>query len=155
MIISCNNCKKKFEVKENLIPENGRFLQCSQCSHKWFFKKKIITYKENNKQTIKEKELQKTFKKDIPNDVQKIITDAESIKDRKKTIPKNKDIKESKKISFFNLLLVIIITLSALILVLDTFKSPINNLYPDFNFILDNFYETLKDLFFFFKDLIR
>jgi predicted Zn finger-like uncharacterized protein len=42
MIISCNNCNKKFEIESNLIPEKGRLLQCSVCQHKWFFKKKII-----------------------------------------------------------------------------------------------------------------
>ena len=39
MIISCENCNKRFEVSDNLIPEEGRLLQCSSCDHKWFFKK--------------------------------------------------------------------------------------------------------------------
>ena len=38
MIISCQNCSKKFDVEDNLIPENGRMLQCSSCDYKWFFK---------------------------------------------------------------------------------------------------------------------
>ena len=41
MIISCNNCGKKFNIDSNLIPKNGRLLQCSSCNHKWFFKKEI------------------------------------------------------------------------------------------------------------------
>ena len=40
MIITCDNCQKKFEIDQDLIPENGRLLQCSACNHKWFFKKK-------------------------------------------------------------------------------------------------------------------
>ena len=41
MIISCNNCNKKFNLDSNLIPENGRLLQCASCDHKWFFKKEV------------------------------------------------------------------------------------------------------------------
>ena len=42
MIITCNNCHKKFNIDSALISENGRLLQCSACDHKWFFKKEII-----------------------------------------------------------------------------------------------------------------
>ena len=45
MIISCENCSKTFNVKDDLIPKNGRMLKCSKCGHKWFFKKEF----ENNK----------------------------------------------------------------------------------------------------------
>ena len=40
MIISCEVCNKKFEINSNLIPSDGRTLQCGSCNHKWFFKKK-------------------------------------------------------------------------------------------------------------------
>ena len=39
MIIECENCNKKFDIDQNLIPEKGRLLLCSSCNHKWFFKK--------------------------------------------------------------------------------------------------------------------
>jgi len=42
MIITCTNCNKKFEVDSNLIPNEGRQLQCSSCNYEWFFKKKIL-----------------------------------------------------------------------------------------------------------------
>ena len=38
MIISCINCNKKFEVNSDLIPNEGRLLQCSSCNQEWFFK---------------------------------------------------------------------------------------------------------------------
>ena len=47
MIISCTNCSKKFEINSDLIPESGRLLECSACSHQWFLKKKIEITKEN------------------------------------------------------------------------------------------------------------
>ena len=40
MIISCEECNKKFEIDEKLIPSEGRTLQCGSCEHKWFFIKK-------------------------------------------------------------------------------------------------------------------
>ena len=54
MIISCENCNKRFEVSDNLKPEQGRLLQCSSCDHKWFFKKteKLIE-KKNQKKALK------------------------------------------------------------------------------------------------------
>ena len=41
MIISCDNCHKKFDIKSSLIPEKGRLLQCNSCNYKWFFKKEV------------------------------------------------------------------------------------------------------------------
>ena len=41
MIISCDQCLKKFEIDSNLIPNKGRLLQCSSCNHKWFYKKEM------------------------------------------------------------------------------------------------------------------
>ena len=41
MIVSCINCNKKFKINSDLIPENGRLLQCSSCNHQWFFKKEL------------------------------------------------------------------------------------------------------------------
>ena len=38
MIISCPSCKKKFEIDGNLIPKEGRNLQCGSCSKVWFYK---------------------------------------------------------------------------------------------------------------------
>ena len=42
MIIRCNNCSKKFDIKADLIPDIGRLLLCSSCQHQWFFKKETL-----------------------------------------------------------------------------------------------------------------
>ena len=39
MIIECINCNKKFEVNSDLIPKEGRNIQCGSCNHLWFFEK--------------------------------------------------------------------------------------------------------------------
>ena len=63
--------------------------------------------------------------------------------------------KNLEKFKFLNFLFLSIITFAALILILDTFKFQINNVVPGFNLLLVNFYESLKDVYLFFKDLIR
>ncbi len=151
MIISCPNCKKKFEVADNLIPESGRFLQCSRCSNKWFFKNELPTIKQKNDIKIRTEYLSKN---EIPSEVERIIIDAEKSEANNDNLNKA-SVKKIDKIVFFNLLMVILISFSAFIILLDTFKNPIESILPGFNFMLDNFYETLKDLFLFFKDLIR
>ena len=37
MIIECINCSKKFDVNSELIPSEGRTIQCGSCNHVWFF----------------------------------------------------------------------------------------------------------------------
>ena len=39
MIIECPCKKKKFNIDTNLIPAEGRNLQCGSCDRVWFYKK--------------------------------------------------------------------------------------------------------------------
>ena len=61
---------------------------------------------------------------------------------------------ENKKLSFLNVILVFIISIIALIVLLDTFKNPINLMIPNIEFILESLYETLKDILLFIQDLL-
>ena len=139
MIIGCENCNKKFEVDTNLIPDNGRLLQCSACNHKWFYKiPKISDFKLSDNQNIKEE------------------TENLSIENEKAEVKK-----KYKQISFGNIffkllsyIIIFIITLIAVIIVLDTFKSPLSSIFPNLELFLFNLIETLKDIKFFIKDLI-
>ena len=76
MIISCPNCKKKFEVPDNLIPESGRLLKCSGCSNKWFFKNETPIVKKN--ETINDIKItnEHSPQNEIPSEVESIIIDA-------------------------------------------------------------------------------
>ena len=49
MIIECPNCNKKFNLDEKLIPQNGRTLKCSSCSHIWHHKVSLNIDNNNNK----------------------------------------------------------------------------------------------------------
>ena len=140
MIIECINCHKKFEVDSELIPKNGRDIQCGSCSHKWFYKTKIIKNFDDN------------IEKSIANNYENFV-------EKKEKIKKNKEIFKKKHHNFFSLsgilsyLIVIIISFVALILILDTFKIQLNIFFPNLNLKLFSLFETLKDIFLFTQNL--
>ena len=55
MIIDCPVCNKKFDIDQDLIPTDGRLLQCGSCNHKWFFKLNINEKNPEEEITIKPK----------------------------------------------------------------------------------------------------
>ena len=150
MIIECIKCSKKFEVNSDLIPSDGRTIQCGSCGHVWFFKKQKIDFKKDN------------IKKDIteiPKKDPKIKTDKVEKIDRIIN-KKNKALIEYKKSSFTFLkflryIIVFVLSVGGLFLVLDTFKIPLSNFFPELELILFNFYEIFQDIFLFLKDLIK
>ena len=153
MIIQCINCNKKFEVNSELIPEKGRTIQCGACNHVWFYKKDQIQLqptKPINQDELSEKSQNTQIIKQ-PNQQQGKI--------KKKSIPKGSEIVEYNPRSNFTLgkflsyLLVIMISFIAIIIVLDTFKTPLYDIFPELELILFNLYETLKDINLFIKDL--
>ena len=142
MIIACPKCKKKFDIENSLIPEKGRLLQCSSCNNKWFFKKTIELKKKIERISTK------TKTNIIPKETEDIIIEAEENNTKVENLKKN-------NLPILNLLLITLISFAALIIFLDTFKIQINNLVPGFEFLLENFYETLKDFYLFTIDLIK
>jgi len=55
--------------------------------------------------------------------------------------------------NFLSYIIVSIITFIAIIIVLDTFKSPLSNIFPNLELVLYNLFETLRDVILFAKDL--
>tara|TARA_B100001996_G_C18465648_1_gene517892 strand:+ start:63 stop:713 length:651 start_codon:yes stop_codon:yes gene_type:complete len=49
MIIQCESCSRKFNVKNTDIPKEGRMVQCGYCSTKWHYKPEIISTKSPKK----------------------------------------------------------------------------------------------------------
>ena len=71
---------------------------------------------------------------------------------QKNTTPtKNTEKKGSK---FFSYLIAFIISLVGLIILLDTLKNPLINVFPGLEIILFNLFETLQDIKLFIIDLI-
>lgn len=148
MIIDCPVCNKKFDIDQDLIPTDGRLLQCGSCNHKWFFKLNI-----NEKKP--EEEIKIKPKKDFNINVES--TDKNLKKEinvgTKEIIPKKK--KEKKSINYLNIILVIIISTAAFILVLDTFKNQLTSVFPNIKFLLNNLYQSIEDIKLFILDLIK
>ena len=169
MIISCPNCIKKFNIDEKLIPINGRLLQCSSCKHRWHYDlpKDQNIVSELSKEEITEDTTKVDLIKINPaksnDEIKSKIKKKQKVKKtRKKKTKENEDevsanIVEPKNTSrsFFNILLIIIITFIALILVLDTFKNNLSDYFPFLIPALDNFYEIIFDISSFIKDLIK
>ena len=157
MIITCPCEKKQFKIDSSLIPNEGRELQCGSCERVWFYKPQnegeapltlnnnISTNKTEQNNDIKEKnlEISKTLQKE------KII-EAETEKENLKTVEKS----EGKKSKLFSYLIVFIISFVALIILVDTLKTPLINVFPGLEVILFNLFETLQDIKLFIIDLI-
>ena len=165
MIITCPNCNKQFKIDNSLIPDEGRDLQCGSCNHVWFYniqeknnevlelKQEIIsehieTKAENKEEKIEEKQQpEEIIKTEINN--KKIEKNSEK---QKNTTKLKKT--ENKGSKFFSYLIVFIISFVALIILLDTLKTPLINVFPGLEIILFNLFETLQDIKLFIIDLI-
>ena len=155
MIITCPNCNKQFKIDNSLIPDEGRDLQCGSCNHVWFYK----TEEENNEvlklnEEIVSKEIEtKAVKKKekIEIEINNKKKEKTSEKQKINTVSKNTSNKGSK---FFSYLIVLIISFVALIILLDTLKTPLINVFPGLEIILFNLFETLQDIKLFIIDLI-
>jgi len=152
MIIGCINCSKKFKVNSDLIPSTGRTIQCGSCNHVWFFDPNNLISEGRKKTKIEKK---------IP--ITNLISENKKPKTKpivnKNFLEKNYEITEYKSKSsfsfgkFLSYLLVFIISFIGLIIVIDTFNSPLYELFPNLEIVMFSFFETLKDIQLFIKDL--
>ena len=166
MIVTCPKCKKKFNIDPDLIPEDGRDLKCGSCNHVWLYKikdvnSKPLTLNENNDNNEIESDKTETesdgqVEKNQP--IHKKINEKDEDINTKKIQEKQKTISKDKSKNtggiFFSYLIVFIITFVALIILLDTLKTPLINLFPRLEIILFNLFETLQDIKLFIIDLI-
>ena len=147
MIIVCPSCRKNFDVDENLIPDKGRLLKCGSCNQTWFFNKNVSEQTESliDKHAKPKKNLYKNENIDKSVSKAPIKPGSELVKYKPKynfTFGK-----------FLSYIIVSIITFVAIIIVLDTFKDPLSNIFPNLELALYNLFETLRDLILFAKDL--
>ena len=181
MIITCNNCNKKFDVDSNLISEKGRLLQCASCDHKWFFKKEVIentvspiiedidndnvnVFDQNNPTNNDEINPSDLLKKEIFEDTEEKLDEKIEVNNEEEPKKKidanisestqiNTKQKKQKNFKIFNIFIVTIISCVAFVITIDTFKYPIGKIVPNIEFILYNLYESIKDISLFIRDL--
>ena len=165
MIITCPNCNKQFKIDNSLIPDEGRDLQCGSCNHIWFYN---IQEKNNDvlelkqeiiSEDIETKAVNKEDKIEEKQQSEEIIKTEINNKKKEKYSEKQKNTTTLKKTEnkgnkFFSYLIVFIISFVALIILLDTLKTPLINVFPGLEIILFNLFETLQDIKLFIIDLI-
>ena len=162
MIITCPSCNKNFKIEDSLIPSKGRNLQCGSCNHYWFYKienktteslkleedieEKVNEYSEDNVSNSSNSE---SLKAKLDHKLEKEI--------KKEDIIQNSSLpKKSKKITFSKFLsyiIVLIISFSVFIILIDTLKTPLIDIFPGLEILLFNLFETLQDIKLFIIDL--
>ena len=154
MIIVCPSCSKNFNVRDDQIPDKGRLLQCSNCKHEWFFSKNTIPIDDNLDEQSNDELTQESFG---ILDEEEDRSAEEIVEDKKVELekPKNTYKKKTKKVNFFKLLLVFIISFVAFVLIVDTFIVQISLYIPFAEKYLDNLYQSIIDISLFFQNLIK
>ena len=154
MIIVCPSCGKNFNVREDQIPDKGRLLQCSNCKHEWFYTKNTIPIDDNIDELSNDELTQESFgildEEEYHHD--EAIVGDKTVELEKPKISKKQ---EGKRLNFFKILLVFIISFAAFILIVDTFIIQISEYVPFAEKYLDNLYQSIIDISLFFQNLIK
>ncbi len=164
MIIECPACSKKFNIDEKLIPNEGRLLKCGNCDHTWFFKKE-----ENIKLKAETTRLNKIKENKSEINIEPVEEPIKQIKKIRKKISKKSATKESTSKELISIdkssvsrenniikkIFLIIISIIAFILLIDTFKNQISLIFPGVLKMSNSLYLVINDLKLFIKDLVR
>ena len=165
MIITCPNCNKQFKIDNSLIPDEGRDLQCGSCNHIWFYniqeknnevlelKQEIISEDIETKAKNEEDKIEEKHKSEqiIKTEINNKKKEKKSEEQKNTTTLKKTENKGSK---FFSYLIVFIISFVAIVILLDTLKTPLIKVFPGIEIILFNLFETLQDIKLFIIDLV-
>ena len=164
MIIECPACSKKFNIDEKLIPAEGRLLKCGNCEHTWFYKKEEkknlgaettkISQNEENKSEINIEPVEEPVKQ--TKKIRKKISKKSSIKEStsKELVSIDKS-SVSRENNIIKKIFLIIVSIIAFILLIDTFKNHISVIFPGILQMSDSLYLVINDLKLFIKDLVR
>ena len=155
MIISCPNCNKQFKINPSLIHHNGRDVKCGSCDHVWFYK---IEDNKIEPLPLSDDFADKEIEDEIDNKIEEIIDESNDLSlqkdiDDKNDKPVKNKIKKNTSGKFFSYLMVSIISFVALIILIDTLKVPLINVFPGLEIFLFNLFEILKDIKLFIIDL--
>ena len=154
MIIVCPCNQKSFNIDDKLIPKEGRLVKCGVCNHTWFFKPSENIERKQDAATaytsIKEEENREIIR--VKQNKEAIKPKVDKTKENKKYLPA---IQREKNKNFSKLFLVFLISIIAIVILIDTFKVPLSYIIPNINFYLDNLYQSLIDIKLFTINLIN
>ena len=167
MIITCTECKKRFEVPDNAIPAEGRIVQCSSCSNEWkqfpikkpeIVNKTTVSSPKKTTQPVKKKTVKKS-KGPVPyskeymqqkwgGTVQSYAVEKGLSKSPKKISKpqKRKGVKEMEKpgFGFFNYIIIFFVLSTFLIGILNFERSRLSRKFPFLEPYIDHFFESLE-----------
>ena len=163
MIIECPACYKKFNIDEKLIPDEGRLLKCGNCEHTWFYKKEEkknleaettkISQIEENKSEINIEPVEEPIKQ--TKKTKKISKKSSTKMSKSKELVSIDKSSVSRENNIIKKIFLVIISIIAFILLIDTFKNQISVIFPGIIRMLDTLYLVINDLKLFIKDLVR
>jgi predicted Zn finger-like uncharacterized protein len=169
MILNCNSCGKKFVVPDQAISSAGRIVQCGSCGNKW---KQFPIKNEIKKTTIDKKiiapkkpaltKIPKPKKKGVKKTREIDLYSPEYLQKKHGININNIDVKANKtqiinqKVSFgfYNSMIFIIIAVIFFSRSLYFFQDFITQNLPLTEFYLDYFFESIRNMFEIFKNLI-
>ncbi len=165
MILSCNSCEKKFVVPDKAITSAGRIVQCGSCGNKWK-QFPIKTEKENIQPAKKAKTTKKIPETKLPKPKKKKPSKKREIDlyspeylakkhgiNLKDQI-NNPEIKNRVSIGFYPTILIFIVLIIAVSRTLYFFQDFIIEKLPFAEFYLKYFFESIRNLFEIWKNLI-
>ena len=163
MILSCNSCEKKFVVPDKAITSSGRLVQCGSCGNKWkqfpldkiekkpqILKKKINTSSKVNFPKIKKKKSQK--KREINLYSPEYLAKKHGIKLNEPA--EETKLKNRVTFGFYNSLIFFIVIVIFLSRGLYFSQDFIIEKLPFTEFYLEYFFESIRNLFEIWKNLI-
>ena len=174
MILTCNSCDKKFVVPDSAITASGRMVQCGSCGNKWRQfpvgevkktqsiprTKKVESKPQSDKQKIQKP---KKIKKTAPKKSREISLYSPEYLAKKHGIKIN-EVHPEKKISkqekgkvsfgFYNSLIVFIFLVIALPRILYFSQEFIITNIPASEYYLNYFFESIRNIFEIWKNLI-
>ena len=167
MILTCNSCGKKFVVPDNAITASGRTVQCGSCGNKW---KQFPTQNLKN-ETIIDKKITTSIKKPTTKITKRKTKKVQKSREinlyspeylQKKhgisldNVETNKKQITNKKVSFgfYNSLIFLIVVIIFVSRGLYFFQDFITQNLPFTEFYLDYFFESMRNMFEIFKNLI-
>ncbi len=174
MILTCNSCGKKFVVPDTAITASGRMVQCGSCGNKWkqfpvketkeiqpiSRPQKVVSIPKPVKQKIqKPKKVKKTTQKksrEISLYSPEYLAKKHGIKINESQSVKGISKKEKVKVSFgfYNSLILFIFLVISISRLLYFSQDFIISKLPMSEFYLNYFFESIRNIFEIWKDLI-
>jgi len=163
MILICNSCQKKFVVPDKAITSLGRTVQCGSCGNKW--KQFPIINEVTNRPVIKKDNKKNFAKTNIQKPKKKVkkvreinlyspeyLAKKHGIKleeNLAKPVPKHKV-----SFGFYNSLILFLVLMIVILKGLHFGQSFIVDKLPFTEFYIDYFFESMRNIFEIWKDLI-